>query len=391
MADARATSQWDLVASLSRFSRVLHKANSEQTNVKIDNAPTVDQTARWIPLPSFLALLGRVSRGWIYELIGKISIFPIVIGATIVIANANPPPALAAVEETAGTDDSASDYNQSSFTFDLSDASTSNLVMGSPINVGDVFIPTAVWSLETSTGVHLDHIPAQVGADLGGALGNYRISSDFWTRATGGFWADENTYRTFAETSFSSLLLQVASCGGNSAERSNLDFCNINANSTKRDIDYNEEIKGDNGNRNAIALANPSDSPSDSSQEPQPVYRPDLSLPTPTAQIRGHHVAPIDDPTMSVDDPTPPAGDSITPADDRIARIVDVEETVPPLDPVVPSDPLPIFTPPSQSPIPETSTEVMTIIGFGIMFVAMRWKVGNSIKNRVISALSNIS
>lgn len=122
------SSRRDLTASLSRFAKLLHKLILKLMNVKISRAPTC-------------------------EPIGEITIFPIVVFAAIMIADVNLSPALAAAEETAGAGDSVSDYNQSSFLFDLTDDFTLNEIPGSDVNIGDVFIPTTVWNLE------LEHRP----------------------------------------------------------------------------------------------------------------------------------------------------------------------------------------------------------------------------------------
>ena len=232
---------------------------------------------------------------------------------------------------------------------------------------------------------------------MAGAPGNLWISSDFWTHEIGSSWADKNSYGAFGQTSFASLRLQAANCGGNSAERSNLDFCNINSNSTKRHSDSSDET-GDNGSGNAIAADNSagaivgSNSPSAFSQEPPTA---DLSPPmrgNVHARNRRHPVSTMDDPPTSVDDPTPPIDDTTTPVDDLIAPIVYSDPLS--VDPVVSigntgplSDPVLIFTPPPESPIPETSTEVMIMLGFGIMFIVTQSNARNSIKNRLIRAL----
>ena len=391
MAETSSSSQWDLMASFSCLAKALHKVVPEPTNIKISSAPTG-------------------------EPLGERAIFPVVVFVIIMIANGNPSPALAEAEETAGTGNSVSDYNQSSFSFDLADYSTGgnfsrefdlnpapNAVLGSSVNLGDVFIPATVWSLNSSTGDHLDRIPGEVDTDLEGALGNHRISTDFWTQTIGRFWAVKDSYRAFDGTSFSALRVQLASCGGNSAERRNLVFCNINPDSMQQDNAETTEgntastgIASDNNSSTAIG----SNIPSASSLEPQPVVGPGLPSLVPAAQFPGRHsrhvvsTAPVDDAIAPVDDAIAPADDPIAPADDPIPPIVDEAYVPPSSDPVVSIgdtwpvlEPPPIFTPPPESPIPETSTWIMMMLGFGMMFLVMHRNSLNSIKKYLLKII----
>jgi hypothetical protein len=145
------------------------------------------------------------------------------------ITNINLPPALAETEETIDQTNSVSDYSQHSFSLGLTynlkgreftrnlfdNDPMRNVEADSSVNLGDVFIPTTVWSLDVSSGAHLEHIPSEAGTDLGALLGSHRRYADLPSSFIRGFWTDKNSNR-----SISPLRLQVASCGGNSAERS---------------------------------------------------------------------------------------------------------------------------------------------------------------------------
>jgi hypothetical protein len=423
VAETSISSEWGLKANLSWFANALHEAILVQPHVKISIASMVDRTPiRILPL-NVLAPLGCLRAGSAREPSGLMNVFCAVVLA-ISIINGDLSPALAATED--GKTDFISDYTQYLFSSDLTDnlnggEFTRNLYnndpmhdveVGSSVNLGDVFIPTTVWSLDVSSGAHLEHIASEASTDLGALLGRHPRYSDLWPKSIRGFWTDKSSNR-----SLSPLRLQVASCGSNSAERSNLDFCNINDKSTKHDNGSDEETTSDNGDGATHATNNSGDatiasnSQSTLSQETQPVVEPDVSSPPPAGQVHAGHrrhavrtvpiygaTAPVDDPTAPVDDPTAPVDDPTAPIDDPAGPIVYFQPPdSPPSDPVFPvgdptppSDPLPILIPTPAHPIPETSTKVMTMIGFGIMFLAMRGNNRNSITRRVVRAFYKI-
>ena len=92
-----------------------------------------------------------------------------------------------------------------------------------PNGSGDSLIPEAVWSFDVSTGTHLDRIPGELGSDINAVFGNRIESIKLWTEENLNLWNDTDIYVVPLVTS---LHFQVANCGGNSAEHSNLDYCN---------------------------------------------------------------------------------------------------------------------------------------------------------------------
>ena len=217
---------------------------------------------------------------------------------------------------------------------------------------------------------------------VGGFLGNL----DFGVKATLGLWkvSSRDRARDFAPQ------FQVANCGGSSAERSNLDYCNnLNTNDENRklvDINSNNTTtqnaninanmigvppngtsaaSGDNA-RNATSLRSPS--------ADNPLVQDNLTF---LAQCDGVSVPcaiiSIDRPATLSDSPTPgslpfdyPPTPFATPGSP-----VSSPPGVPPPSPVVSvddrgldSDLSPIFTPPPVASVPEASTWVMTIVGY---------------------------
>jgi hypothetical protein len=410
MADTSISSEWGLKAGLSWFANALHAALLAQAHVKISIASMVDRTPiRIMPL-NVLAPLGRLRVGSACESSDLMNVFCTVVFA-ISIINVNLSLALAETEETIGQIGSVSDYSQYSFSLGLTDSLNGgeftknlydndpmgNVEVGSSLNLGDVFIPTTVWSLDVSSGAHLEHISSEASTDLGALLGSHRrYASPNFIR---GFWTNKNSNRPS-----SSLRLQVANCGGVSRERSNLDFCNFDDKSTKHDGGSDKEAIPDSGNGSINATNNSSDatiaseSQSTLSQETQPVVEPGVSSPMPAGQVHARHrrhavqTAPTDDPTASVDDPTTPVVDPMDPI--VYLEPPDSPPSVPvfPIGgPAPPSDPLPILTLTPAPIIPETSTEVMMMIGFSIMFLKMRGNSNNSLPRRVARAFYKIN
>jgi hypothetical protein len=379
--------------------KALHKVIVQHKNGMIGSELIVDQTFRWTSRSSFLMLPGwGVGRTPLRQPIGRSRNFRILVYTISMIVNANLSLALAKVEETVSTNDYVLDYNQSSLSFDsTSYPDDSNFeskfdgidllpkaVSNSSVDLGGVFIPETVWSLSTSTGVQLDRIPSEIGTDLGEALGNRQTSPDFWTNAILGFWTDKNSYRALGEPPSSSVRLQVASCDSNSAERRNLDFCDIEANSIKKSRGSNEETAEDSGNDHIIALDDStsatiaSNSSSASSEEAQPAVEPDASWSMPARYRRVHDWQP--------EWSTAAAG--LTPTiDDSIAVTELPSDPIPPIDDVGPISLQIVINPSPGRPIPETSTGLMMIIGFGMLFLMTRGNTNNYVKRRMINAL----
>ena len=377
--------------------------------------------------------------------------------------------ALAAVEEATSQDGSASDYAQSALSQDSivnfwgdsydsitrkfdNNHSPFNVTynedkfghygtnttigrdrFGSSANLDGVFIPDAVWSLDVSTGVHLDHISNDSGFGFGIAVGSDPTTPDVWTRAVLGLWADNNTQGRSDVVLLSPPQLQVASCGGTSAEHPDLDRCGSTYNSTDQSTGDSKKAKPNNGTDASVAPNNSSgtvtgsNGPSAPNQGAQPGAALDLSplmrasfnnfavqgdltsvsnlldqcdgafascattqINSPTEQIDVQTapidapVAPIDASVAPIDDLTAPIGDSTAPGSSPSNPVTSI------VDPGHVPDLLPIFVPPA-SPIPETSTEVMTMIGFAIMFLASRRRTLNSIKHGVVGAFYKVA
>ena len=89
----------------------------------------------------------------------------------------------------------------------------------------DAFIPETVWSLDASTGAHLNHISGGPNSGIYVVFGGSPEIYDFWIRTSFGLWANNHIFGASVLPG-TSPKVQVASCGGSSAERSNLDYCN---------------------------------------------------------------------------------------------------------------------------------------------------------------------
>ena len=379
--------RWEFIASLLFLAGVLHKCGQQMPNVPYNSARSCKS-------------------------IGNTLIFSIVLFVIILIADANLSSAQASVED-AGTGDSVSDYDQSTSLFNLTVYSTPNTGLKLPVNPDDIFIPTTVWSLDTSTD-HLYSIPSEASTFLG-ILENDAMFVDHWTQWVGGLWIDSqkafgNTlFRSLllGEASFSSMKTTVASCSGSSAEPSNLASCEINSNYRKKSGGYTGTFEN-NGRGNTIApddgATTGSNSASALSQESPSSAESGISsaVPAPAAQAFRHHwrdvlsTPPMDDQITSADDPTLPMDESIPSVDDPIAPIIDDETQVP--SPVISigtpwkdSNPLPIFIPSPESAIPETSTWIMLMIGFGTMFLVVHKNRRSSTKNPLVKNMSNIN
>jgi hypothetical protein len=231
-----------------------------------------------------------------------------------------------------------------------------------PYVVDDILIPATVWSLDVSTGTHLDHASSDPDPEFH-TTGWLPEITDVWIRALFGSWSSGNTYAFTAPPPF-----QVASCGGGGPERSNLDYCDNNL------LLIGQLLKSD----------------------PQKSERPDKDVDTPDADNNmasnstgQSGVAPFPSAianfnsllngTLSI---LGRSGDvSVSSATTQMASpgtILDVAESstddlTPSTDPPIPvSDPGISLGPPpvvtsQRRPIPEPSTWVMTIVGFSIM------------------------
>ena len=259
----------------------------------------------------------------------------------------------------------------------------------------NAFIPEAVWSLDVNTGAHLDHIPDSSGSEFYPPFGGRREITDSWLRQIFGSSSDNNTNVFVAPLQF-----QVASCGGSSAERSNLDYCNsanIATNQLSDNPPQTNQSDGDTATQGDTAAQAASNNVLSSNGAP--AY--DLSALSNTAQFIPN-TAPLTSAigdefrlpgTLSVLGPCDVSASCASVLIEPLETLVDAPALDPPPliadltpsidlpypettapspiinvdDPDPVSDPLPVFTPQPLKPIPETSTWIMTIIGFSLM------------------------
>jgi hypothetical protein len=241
-----------------------------------------------------------------------------------------------------------------------------------PHGFDDAPIPETVWSLDASTGAHLDHISAGPSSDIYAVFGGSPEINNFWIKASFALWANNNT-------GGASVLLgtspefQVASCGASSAERSNLDYCN-NAKLTADQLNDQSSKPEQSGSDTAAQadsnnVLSSGDGPA-SDTGPHSQIAPITPRLQGTLSILGQCDAaascvsvpigaletPIDSPALEA--PLLGLPYPETPAPNPIIY-VDNPEPV--------SDLSPVFPPQPAQPIPEASTWVMTVIGFSIM------------------------
>ena len=249
-----------------------------------------------------------------------------------------------------------------------------------PSKFDNVLIPETVWSLDASTGAHLDHISGGPGSDI------YRVFGG--SLRDNGFWFGDILHSLANKNGGASGLLvvppgfQVASCGGSSAERGDLDYCNKMKLITYLSSDPPKQSASDTATQAASNNAlSSSDGPA-SDLSVQPFTAPSTPNTAPLTPAIGYaYLLPgtilIDPLETPVDAPGP-----VAPPIDVLAPPIDLPNPeAPPPGPIVyvdgpgpVSDLPPVFTPQPLKPIPEASTWVMTTTGFSIMFFIFRKK-----------------
>ena len=250
----------------------------------------------------------------------------------------------------------------------------------------DLFIPNTVWSLDASTGAHVNYISKEPNSDINTVFGGGKEFNYFWIGAISGSWANNNTEKA-SGLFLTPIILQVASCGGSSVEHRDLDYCNNEKLAANQPSDSPLKSEQSNSNSSTQSASNnvlSSNEAPASNLTDQPITAPlthaiaDQSLLHGALSVLGpcdvsascagvvidSLETPVDAPAL---DPPPLIGD-LTPS-------IDLPYPEPPApspivyvdDPGPVSDLAPVFTPQPLKPIPEASTWVMTVIGFSIM------------------------
>jgi hypothetical protein len=376
----------------------------------------------------------HLSRNLRAELIDKMrALFGIV--GVFVGAYAYSPSVMAEGEEVSSQDESTYGYDTPIIlrglinnTIEIEDDTSFDLSAIDYYHINNVHIPATVWSLDVSTGVHLDRISGGSGSATYAVFGSRLERTDFWSRAILGLWND-NITSPGPNLLITPALFQVASCGGSSAEHSNLDYCDSNDINADKHNDNSKNDERDKGNSqgadNNVIIANNTDDVTSSNNTSNTSFSSpgapfhiaplmpsnfltsgDLTL---LGQCDGVSIscapidieqpaAPIDSsapefPTPPIDAPTPPIDDTTQPP------IAPVDDPTPPVDdPTPPTDdptpPIEVVPPGSGGggsgsgrPIPEAPTWVMTAIGFGIVAFVFRRKNNNRINS--ISIIDN--
>jgi hypothetical protein len=128
-----------------------------------------------------------------------------------------------------------------------------------------VFIPEAVWSLDLSSGVHLDHFSGAFRLEFDTALTGRQENADFWTGAIPNLWPSKGAGENSDRLQFLPLSLQVASCGDSSAEHSDLDYCGAGYGAMGVITNNSDNSKGSSSNSATIVQDIGSSNPTSSS------------------------------------------------------------------------------------------------------------------------------
>jgi hypothetical protein len=261
-------------------------------------------------------------------------------------------------------------------------------------NFGEVFIPSYVWSLDT---IHLDPVSGEFGLEVA----DQQNINNWWAREIIGLLID-NITDTNSEIPSQ---FQMISCGDNGVENNYTEYCSSNYQLTNQYTAGHTEIIGVyNSNYGAIAPNNDnypvvkskatstpietSDVSSTFIQENQSGAVRDLSPLMPAgvnSVVLQGHVVDRNDPSDQCDDAYSPCTDikanQAVPEIDPSIQIGSPGPVIRIDDPGPFSHPLPIFTPPPiASSVPETSTWIMMIIGFGFIIAAYERSSRNLVK-----------
>jgi len=403
----------------------------------------ISQMHTWIPRPNLFEMLPRLSAGLFFERTGSVrTSFRVIVFIACVSVSLSS--ALAEIEEATGQDAVVPDdiltappwesirllsvNNYGAFTGDDAiDSHVDKFSQTKNLNsLSDLFAPDAVWSLDVSTGAHLDHESSGFGSELDMAPPDDRKINGWWTKESVGFWTGMSADIASDELLSSAQQLQVASCGGN-VEHRDLDYCSVDKVDAKKypgnsgETQSGDSSDGVAASKTSSETATSSNASSTSMQQNEPNTVQDLSplipasvndfipegeltdIGAPAGQCDdvsscsiigawrlhywGNFAGLINWPGASIDSPTVPTDSPIAPVDSS-----STPPDLPPSNPVVPvddpvpvSDPLPIFTPPPPaSSVPETSTWIMFMLGFGFLAFAHKRSAFSSVKRAVV-------
>lgn len=252
-------------------------------------------------------------------------------------------------------------------------------------------IPSTVWSLR---GRFESHIPTEPGA---------RFESIYsWSRTAADLWSGNNIYSPEDLLPLPPPQFQVASCGGSHAERKDLDYCSKDDAVRNKEADLASSSKSSSDDDNTVQNADSNDTSSgevssssaniqSTSFSSMPAFisnslsYSDLTLLDPCGSASAScaiiQIDPSETPvdSLAAASPTSPVlfpditSPDITSPDVTSPDVTTHNPITHVDDPGLGSD-LPLVTPQPLKPIPEASTWVMTITGFGIMVFVCRKK-----------------
>jgi hypothetical protein len=297
-------------------------------------------------------------------------------------------------------------------TIGISDKSVPDLNELDYYHMNNVHIPDSVWQMDISTEAQLGHGSDELNPLPYTIFGARLEHAAFWPGATFDLWIT-NATNFSTNPLVPPSLLQVASCGGSSAERSNLDYCDdsegkldeVDTDSKKTEHDKSNNDKNNNVSQSSDnSIINSSDVPN----APSPIQNlPFNTNPLPPPKVLTGDLTDVGQcdsasplcesidnqplPTRNDFFPTPQIDDGTVPNNDP-PLLTGVQtssngDQPPPLD---------LSSPPpdtggggdgpapegGQRPIPEAPTWVMASIGFGVLAFLFR-KRKNSQKNNI--------
>jgi hypothetical protein len=263
-------------------------------------------------------------------------------------------------------------------------------------------IPETVWSLHSNNPVHVDRIRNGVETHIDMGTGAHFDNPSSWIRSSFASSLGAIMYTSGDLLSVTPLQFQVASCGGNHAERRDLDYCSTR-DALRQEIEQQNLSDANDGNTTLVTNNNVvSTKVASSSYNANDQSTPLSSTPATNPSPHGGMIAldpcggasgvcavvdeglpaivdtSIDVLVPPIDALAPPI-DALAPPIGALAPPIGVLAPPPTLVPVV-DDPgpglglPPTFTSQPLKPIPEASTWVMTIIGFSIIALAFRKK-----------------